>query len=317
MIRLMAALAAAAASFAVHASCGAAFCMVNTGWSATGVWTEPGTRLDLRYEYIDQDQPMNGRDKASVGQFPRHHNEVSTVNRNLIASLDHGFGSNWGVNLSLPVVDRQHAHIHRHMGQNLYETWDFTGLGDLRALGRYQFAPRQEGDRHNVWGLNFGLKLPTGKFDERNAQGQQAERSLQPGSGTTDALLGVYFSQHLPLRGLSWFAQALYQDALKSRADYKPGERFGLDFGVRHDTTERLGLMLQLNYLHRGKDSGREADQPDDTGGNFLYLSPGASWNLTKALQLYGFVQVPVYQDVNGVQITAEYAVVVGMSVRF
>ena len=129
--------------------------------------------------------------------------------------------------------------------------------------------------------------------------------------------MGGYFSQHLPLRDLSWFSQVLYQGALDEREGYKPGARFGLDLGLRHDTTERLGLMLQLNYLHRGKDSGREADQPDDTGGDFLYLSPGASLNLTKALQLYGFVQLPIYQEVNGVQITAEYAVVVGLSVRF
>ena len=49
----------------------------------------------------------------------------------------------------------------------------------------YHPAPQQEGDRHSVWGLNFGLKLPTGKFDERNGEGELAERTLQPGSGTT------------------------------------------------------------------------------------------------------------------------------------
>jgi hypothetical protein len=291
--------------------------MVDTGWSATGVWTDPGTRLDLRYEYINQDQPLNGKDKVSVGQVPRHHNEVQTINRNLVASLDHGFGANWGINVAVPVVDRDHAHIHQHMGQPLNETWDFTGLADIRVLGRYQFAPRQEGDRHNVWGVNFGLKLPTGKIDERNDQGQLAERGLQPGSGSTDALLGVYFSQNLPLRNLSWFTQALYQDAIKEKDGYKPGEKFGADLGLRYEAGERVGLMLQLNYLHRGKDGGSEADQPDDTGGDFLYLSPGASWNLTKALQLYGFVQLPVYQKVNGVQIVADYALVIGMGTRF
>jgi hypothetical protein len=317
MLRFIAAFAACALSLAAHASCGAAFCMVNTGWSATGVWTDPGTRLDLRYEYINQDQPLYGKDKVSVGQIPRHHNEVETINRNLVASLDHSFGANWGVNVAVPVVDRSHAHIHQHMGQPLNETWDFTGLADIRVLGRYQFAPRQEGDRHNVWGVNFGVKLPTGKIDERNGQDQLAERSLQPGSGSTDALLGVYFSQSLPLRNLSWFAQALYQDSIKEKDNYKPGEKFGVDLGMRYEAGERVGLMLQLNYLHRGKDGGSEADQPDDTGGDFLYLSPGATWNLTKAVQLYGFVQLPVYQKVNGVQIVADYALVIGMGTRF
>src|SRR5688572_8690690 len=168
MLRLLAALAAFAVSLAAHASCGAAFCMVNTGWTATGVWTEPGTRLDLRYEYIDQDQPLSGKDKVSVGAVPRHHNEVRTLNRNLIGTLDHSFGANWGVSLTVPLVDRSHQHIHQHMGQPLFETWDFAALGDLRLTGRYQFAPRQDGDRQSVWGVNLGVKLPTGKFDETN-----------------------------------------------------------------------------------------------------------------------------------------------------
>jgi len=317
MLRFLAAIAAFAASLAAHASCGAAFCMVNTGWSANGVWTEPGTRLDLRFEYIDQDQPLHGKDKVSVGQVPRHHNEVRTINRNLIGSLDHSFGSNWGVNVTVPVVDRSHEHIHIHMGQPIQETWDFTGLGDVRVLGRYQFAPRQQGDTHSVWGLNFGLKLPTGSIDERNGQNQLAERSLQPGSGSTDALLGAYYSRNLPLSSLSWFAQAGYQDAIKEKEDYKPGDRSTFDVGLRYEGGARLATMLQLNYLHRGKDSGSGADQPDDTGGDFLYLSPGASWNFTKALQLYGFVQLPIYQKVNGVQLVADYALVVGLSTRF
>ena len=317
MIRFIAALAACSVPLAAHASCGAAFCMVNTGWSAQGAWTEPGTRLDLRYEYINQDQPLAGKDKVAVGQVPQHHDEVSTRNQNLVAALDHGFGPNWGINVSLPVVSREHEHIHNHMGGQIPESWDFTALGDLRVLGRYQFDSHQHGDaRHDVWGLNFGLKLPTGRFDERNAEGTLAERTLQPGSGTTDALLGGYFSTHLPLRDLFWFAQALYQAPLNEREDFKPGNRLGLDLGMRYDAAASVGLMLQLNYLYKARDKGLEAE-PEDSGGTFVFLSPGASWNITKDLQLYGFVQLPVYQKVNGVQLVADYALVVGLSTRF
>src|SRR5438270_604567 len=37
------------------ASCGSAFCTINTSWDAHGAWLEPGARLDLRYEYIRHD----------------------------------------------------------------------------------------------------------------------------------------------------------------------------------------------------------------------------------------------------------------------
>ena len=69
------------------ASCGSAFCSVNTTWDVHGAWTEPGTRLDFRYEYINQDQPMAGSRKVGVGEVPAHHDEVYTYNRNYLTTI--------------------------------------------------------------------------------------------------------------------------------------------------------------------------------------------------------------------------------------
>jgi hypothetical protein len=38
---------------------------------------------------------------------------------------------------------------------------------------------------------------------------------------------------------------------------------------------------------------------------------------LTQSLHAYGFVQLPLYQYVNGVQLTADWAVAAGLSWRF
>ena len=57
--------------------------------------------------------------------------------------------------------------------------------------------------------------------------------------------------------------------------------------------------------------------EPEDSGGKFVYLSPGMSYMLTQRLQAYGFVQLPLYQYVNGVQLTADWAVAAGLSLRF
>src|SRR2546423_93295 len=80
-----------AAGFAGNAgaSCGSAFCMVNTNWNAQGAWIEPGARLDLRFEYIAQDQPRAGSRTVGVGEIPQHHDEIRTVNRNWIGTFDY------------------------------------------------------------------------------------------------------------------------------------------------------------------------------------------------------------------------------------
>jgi hypothetical protein len=48
-----------------------------------------------------------------------------------------------------------------------------------------------------------------------------------------------------------------------------------------------------------------------------VFVSPGVSWNLSKATQLYAFVQLPIYQSVNGVQLTASRSFLAGVSSRF
>ena len=177
---------------AASASCGSAFCTINTSWDAHGAWLEPGARLDLRYESIRQDQPRSGRTDVGVGEIRRHHDEVLTLNRNLLASLDYTLNQDWGVNLLVPIVDRYHEHIHNHGGGQIPQSWDFTELGDVRVMGRRRLSSSEDVNAHTVStsAVNLGLKLPTGKTDVKNAAGEEAERSLQPGSGTTDLVLG-------------------------------------------------------------------------------------------------------------------------------
>jgi hypothetical protein len=188
------------------------------------------------------------------------------------------------------------------------------------VVGRYQFPSWTSGATDdpglNVAGLQFGLKLPTGSFDVKNSEGEPAERSLQPGTGTTDLVLGAYFRQSFPVRQVSWFGQAQLQQALNFREGYRPGIQVALNLGLRYDATDHIGLMLQLNTLWKGRDSGSEAE-PENSGGTFVFLSPGISYTIGKNAQLYAFYQQSLYQYVNGVQLTANWAAVGGVSVRF
>ena len=177
---------------AAHASCGAAFCMVNTNWDMQGVAVEPGLRLDFRFEYIKQDQPMSGSHKIAVGEIPRDHDEVKTINRNYVGTLDYTINERWGVSVSVPYTDRSHLHFDNDSGTPTPETWNFARFGDVRVMGRYQMRSESaEAQQLNFYGVNFGLKLPTGEKNVKNADGERAERTLQPGTGTTDLILGA------------------------------------------------------------------------------------------------------------------------------
>jgi hypothetical protein len=315
---LAAVLAASACAFTpiAQASCGSAFCSVNTDWAADTLGLAEGSVLDIRYENIRQDQPRAGSSRVGVGAVPRHHDEVRTNNNNLLLNYSRGFASGWGFSIMAPLVDREHLHIHNHNGGQIPEEWKFRELGDMRITGRYQapFGDQEQGSRSA--GVVFGLKLPTGRTGISNGNGDTAERSLQPGSGTTDLVLGAYYHQQFAAAGSAWFAQAQVQHPLARHHDFAPGTQWTADVGYSHRVFDKLSALLQLNLVVKQRDRGGEAE-PEDSGSRALFVSPGLAYEVMDGVRLYGFVQQPLHQHVNGVQLTARRAFVVGLATRF
>jgi hypothetical protein len=308
--------AGALISLPAAASCGSAYCSINTDLAAEAAGIIEGSVLDLRYERINQNQPRSGSGKVAVGQIPKHHDEVSTRNGNVLATYSRTFASGWGLSVTAPFSDRDHVHIHNHRGAKFVDEWDYREIGDMRVTGRYQKALTGSDDAPRTAGVIFGLKLPTGRTDVSNAAGDLAERTLQPGSGTTDLILGAFFHQQLPQQGASWFAQAQMQRALREHDNFRPGAQFAVDVGYAKALTDKLSGIVQVNAVVKRRDRGAEAE-PQDSGSRSLFLSPGVSYQMTPAVRAYAFYQQPLYQHVNGVQLTADRALVFGMSTSF
>lgn len=327
-------------AFTTHAraGCAGAFCLVNTDWSAQGAWVDRGWRADLRYELVQQNRLMRGSRTASApgttsgaaehGLALKYDGvdhaaaeggpgtiERSTRTHRLIAMLDYGLSEQWGLSVAVPVLDRVHSHDLADGDGS--ERWVFRRVGDVRLLARYQSALAQVSERQlGAFGLHFGLKLPTGPFDVRNADGALAERALQPGTGTTDLVLGAYLRGVLPELAGSWFAQLQVEQPLNSRDAFRPGARLNLDLGYRHEWSESVGLLMQLNAQTRGRDRGDNAE-PELSGGRAAALSPGVSVKVGDATQVYAFAQLPIHQYVNGTQLAPRWAATLGVQTRF
>jgi hypothetical protein len=239
---------------------------------------------------------------------------VRTINRNLLTTLDWNINSDWGVTFKVPLLSRAHKHIFNADNGTggtdpELEKWNFSGIGDVQALARYRFYA----DKDSNAGIRFGLKLPTGSIHKRNSE-EEAERTLQPGSGSVDSLLGAYYNRHDG--NIGWFAQGTWQQTVSDRDGFKPGTKLSADVGSSYNATPDLSLMLQLNALHKFKDSGANAE-PADSGSSTLSLSPGLSYRVTAGTQVYGFLQKPIYQYVNGAQLTAGWSVAFGVNTSF
>ena len=301
---------ASLAASPTQASCGSSFCSINTGAEAYGDLDTQQKSLDLRFEFINQSQQRRGHNEVS-GEFNSDDElEKRTINRNLIATLDYPVNTRWAWSFQLPLISRDHTH------DTLLESesWQFTEVADIRVTGRYLLREPQPGVANT--GVKFGLKLPTGNFDVVNEEGEEAERSLQPGTGTTDLLLGAFYTHPFRNDRTSGFVEMLWQTPTAEREHYKPGQRFTTDLGLRHTLNDRLRVSLQLNGVWRDREQG-EAANPNDSGGTFVYLSPGLNYSLAGNLEVYGFFQQPLYQRVNGVQLTADWSAAIGMVFSF
>ena len=301
-----------------QANCGSAMCLLNTDWSTQGVWTEPGLRVDLRYEGVRQDRLRAGTKEVGPEAVSDEIVPLRTRDGNWFVALDYAFDARWGLGVSLPFVQRAHRQLRRdEVAGDSVQDFSLDGAGDVRVLGRYQALSSVSLDRGaEAAGFTFGLKLPTGRDDVTDPNGERAEPGLQPGTGTTDLLLGAYWHRQFVDSRLSLFARAQWQRALDRKDDYRPGDKLSLDVGVRYPLTDRLALQLQANALATAKSQGERAE-PENTGGSLITLSPGIAYAITESTQVYAFYQRPLYQRVNGVQLSTKDAFALGVGTRF
>ena len=300
-------------------ACGAGFCLADSGWDAQGGNTRPGLTLGLRYEYLKSDQLRTGTRNlpnftaatAAVGD------EITTTNQNFVLSAGYTYDEHWQVDVETPVLKRYHQHGSATPGAP--DTWDFTTLGDVKVLGSYR-----PGETPGGFGLRLGVKLPTGKINQMATDGvTPAERMFQPGTGTTDGILGLFYNSTPADGSLRWFVNGMVQQPLNSSGDngagmgsYKPGGSATLATGLAYPFSHELAATLQAN-LHVGGREGGMAGVPANTGGKTLAVSPGLSFAATPDTRLYAMLQLPVYQSVNGVQLTSRVAATLGIVQRY
>jgi hypothetical protein len=312
------------------ASCG---CTLSSDWESQGFTSQSGWKLDLRYDYLNQNQLRSGTGTISpaaasqiVTSVGNQEVEKFTKNQYYAVAIDYSGSADWGVNLQLPYIVRTHSTLGTQSdgytaGVNGPDGGQYdsktASLGDVRVIGRYQgFSPQHD------FGIQFGLKLPTGSHtltgtstDPANPGSAPIDPGLQPGTGTTDVIIGAYYFDAFS-KDWSYFTQATYQSALDMKDQYRPGNGFNLNLGLRYQGFESVTPQLQLNARHVAHDTGDRADQIS-TGGTLVYLSPGLVVPVTKQTSLYGFVQLPIYQNVNGVQLAPKYTASVGVRFAF
>jgi hypothetical protein len=319
------------ASVFACASCG---CSLSSDWDSQGVSSSQGWKLDLRYDYLNQNEYRHGTSKVAYDPNTGAENETYTKNQYFTAGLDYSYNANWGVSLQLPFIDRQHATNGNPDATTLVlQGAGNTGIQDTKRIGDVKLIGRYSGftDSKN-FGIQFGLKLATGSHTETFSSGfnsgVQVDPGLQPGTGSTDLILGAYYFNAIN-RDWDYFVQGVAQTPIHTDGVYQPGNSLNVNFGVRYMAFDNIAPQLQINTRLISKDristvtdsAGNLAPGPldidENTGGQIVYLSPGLSVSVSKSVKLFGFVQLPIYQNLNGYQLAPKYTASLGARFAF
>ena len=326
------------------ATCG---CSLSTD-GATGYTSATGWSMSLENTFINQNQLRSGTGTISAAKVAAINDvggnqevERDTINRYTTLGLTFASSADWNFRLMLPYIDRSHTTYGattNPVTPAAISGATANGLGDSKLIATYQgFLPT-----HNL-GIQFGIKLPTGHYGGANATGtgivgsnpvaftsgpnaQNAspgnllDTSLQTGTGSTDVIVGAFYFQPIS-QNFDAFINGQFQAAVKEKldqsgADYRPGNQSTISMGVRYEADPALVPQLQINLSRKSSDQGVLADTAN-TAGTVAYLSPGVSAVVTNKLQVYGFVQLPVYSNLSGVQLFPHWTATIGASYRF
>lgn len=195
-----------------------------------------------------------------------------------------------------------------------------SGLGDLSLFARYTAYQRDWPGRTLRLAPIAGFEAPTGEDGERDAFGRLPP-PVQPGSGSWDAFGGVV-GTYQTLR-YQVDAQFLYRANTEAKG-FEAGDLWNLDASLQYrlwpwrletGTPAFLYGVIEGKLVHQDEDrvAGRKAP---DSGGTRLFLTPGLQY-LTRRWVLETAVQLPIFQDLLGAALKADYTVHTGFRFNF
>jgi len=192
-------------------------------------------------------------------------------------------------------------------------TADPSGMTDTWVTAKFRVM-------HGAGGhlaLLGGVKLPTGKDDEKLSNGEELEPSSQPGTGSVDYQAGLAYSRFLTPR-MTLDASGLY--TVRTEHDgFEVGDRADLGLALAYRLTEDVrqpgnwSVFGELNGVWLDEDV-EDGTSNENSGGETLWLTLGLRDRIDEHFSVSLAPALPVYQDANGDQVETEWRVGLALS---
>lgn len=231
-------------------------------------------------------------------------------------------------------VDKEMDHAtFNMMGERIGSfTTSTSGLGDTKVSALW----RLHDDAVHHLHANIGLSLPTGSIDEEGTvlaptgmrPTLRLPYAMQLGSGSVELMPGITYTGNFGHS--AWGAQLLASVPVNDNdEDYKLGSRTQATGWASYRVLPWLSGSLRLSYEHREEMEGMDerimapvqTADPDNYGGDWVNL--GIGLNLVGQGDAVGGhrlaleYELPLYQDVNGIQMEMQGMLTLGYQYAF
>jgi len=320
----------AAAGFAIALSAGQVWaCACGCGVFDVGTPSlipqgEGGT---VWYEFDFMNQYINWHSSRPAGAATNQDKQIKTYFNTVGGQWM--FNHDWGVMVTVPYTARvfrtSPAEPHPPGPDNddnlPSDQFRHANFGDVRLWGMYTGLLQDMS-----LGLLVGIKTPSGDWTYPHF-----DRDTSIGTGSTDLLLGAYKTGTFPSRignvnltlwerPFQYYLQGQYEYPFLHSDLYIPGKEFDDASGIVYNfgnvgPLNELAPLLTLYVSNRTHDQGSNA-VPATSGYTRMLLSPGTEigWG---PFRLYTDMEFPVFQWVNGHQLTTPYLLKTILSYNF
>lgn len=186
-----------------------------------------------------------------------------------------------------------------------------SGIGDIALLTKYSLIDFDIFNRQEL-SVGLGIKFPVGNSNIKSG-GVLLPADMQPGTGSWDGFLWGYYSKGEVFHpDLTFLGNLSYRfNGTNDRFDnsdngYGFGNEFIANIGFNYLITSYLDFTLITKYRNTRADEFDNQGIPN-TGGNWLYAVPGISYYLPDKFSTRFDMEIPMYREVIGTQLTTTY----------
>ncbi len=268
-------------------------------------------QIGLNYDY-------NNLNTLNSGSETLNDNARLRITHSALLNLGYSITNQLSIEGLLTWVN-QRRKITQFGNENLDQS---SGIGDAILLAKYNFNNTL--GKESDLAIGIGTKIPLGSSTETNTQGITLNADLQPGSNAWDIIYLIQASKRFGFRpSLTFSSRVIYRDtgtnpSYFDNSTYKFGNEFQAYLGASDQFVFFKTLInpsLTLKYRDANIDEIGGFDL-NNTGGNWLFIIPNVSFNLTPNIVFSAKAELPIYSYVDGTQLTPTYRITSGVLIK-